>query len=164
MFGIVISMNISPAAQSSARSTLLLIARVSVGFMFLSGAFAKIGGVVGFGEFFATLGIPIPGVAAFVIAWLELIAGVLLLVGLGTRVAAGLLAATMIVASALVTFPALVSKHADAFAIFSGYFYAPEWLLLIILAGLVLVGAGRFSLDALLQPALSARRASGPVS
>ena len=154
-------MNISPVAQSSARSALLLIARVSVGFMFLSGAFAKIGGVVGFGEFFATLGIPVPGVTAFIIAWLELVAGVLLVIGLATRVAAALLAATMIVASALVTLPALVTEHADAFAIVSNFFYAPEWLLLIILAAFVLVGAGRFSLDALLQPALAARRASG---
>lgn len=157
-------MNISPAAQSSARSTLLLIARLSVGFMFLSGAFAKIGGVVGFGEFFATLGIPAPGFAAFIISWLELIAGALLVVGLATRVAAGLLAATMIVASVLVTLPALVTEHAEAMKIVSSFFYAPEWLLLIILAAFVLVGAGRFSLDALLQPALVARRSSGPVN
>ncbi|AFD24382.1 DoxX family protein [Deinococcus gobiensis I-0] len=93
--------------------------------------------VAGTAQFFAGIGVPLPGVAAPLIAGIELIGGLLLILGLFPRVVGALLAVNMLVAILLV--------HV------SGGFFNPNGvefplLLLAASATLALTGAGRYRL------------------
>jgi putative oxidoreductase len=95
-------------------------------------------GIPGTAAFLAKLGIPLPTVAAVVLIAVELLGGLALVVGLGTRVAAGLLAFDMLVA--------LLTVH------LRGGFFVPNGIefVLTLLAGLVTlvgVGPGPWSID-----------------
>ncbi|WP_396611083.1 DoxX family protein [Haloferax sp. S1W] len=59
-------------------------------------------GVSGFAGFLANLGVPLPTVVAWFVGLVELVGGLLLLVGLFVRVAGGLVAVIMFVATVLV--------------------------------------------------------------
>ncbi|MFB9909362.1 DoxX family protein [Allokutzneria oryzae] len=127
-----------------------LVARLTVGFMFASGAVGKLGRLGAFTEEFHQLGIPVPGFAAPAVAVVELAGGLALMLGIGTRLAAALLAATMAGALATAIVPPLLARYPDAWNFPSNLFYAPEWLLICLLAWLVCAGAGKASLDAVL--------------
>jgi len=130
---------ISPASTAAR-----LIIRVVFGFLFLAHGWQKfneftIPGTVGA---FDGMGVPAAEVAAPVIATLELVGGILLIVGLLTRPVAILLTLNMAVALFLV--------HAPA-----GVFVADGGYELVLALGaatlaLFLVGPGRISLDAAL--------------
>lgn len=62
-------------------------------------------GISGFAGFLATLGVPLPTVAAWGVGLLELVGGVLLLAGIFVRVTGALLAFNMLVATVLVHLP-----------------------------------------------------------
>ena len=98
---------------------------------------------------FAELGVPVASVAGPALAIFELVGGVVLLVGLGTRILAALNAAAML--------GALVVVHADGgfYSMDGGY----EYVLVLTLASLALVltGPGAWSVDALLARRSSAR-------
>lgn len=91
---------------------------------------------------FADMGVPLASVAGPALAIFELVGGIVLLVGLGTRVLAALNAAAMLGALAIV--------HAEAgfYSSEGGY----EYVLVLALASvaLVLTGPGAWSVDALL--------------
>lgn len=141
-------------SQPTTRSTLrawpaspalaLLVLRVAVGAVFIAHGAQKvfIYGFAGTSGAFAEMGVPLSTIAGPLVGLVELIGGVLLVLGLATRVVAAALAADMLVATILVHVP---------FGIFvaeGGY-----ELTLTLAAGavaFVLAGAGRFSLDALL--------------
>lgn len=122
-----------------------LVVRVGMGLMFAGGAVRKAQTLDDFVAYFQSLGIPAPALQApFVIA-VELLGGLALIAGLGTRVAAFLLSGTMVVAIAT----AALKEH-NIHANWKGlleFLYLPEWLLLCLLGWLVVVGAGRVSLD-----------------
>ncbi|CAM4195681.1 DoxX family protein [Nocardia ninae] len=125
----------------------LLCCRISVGLMFLIGAVKKVTDLDWFRDEFVALGAPFPHLTAPVTAWIELVGGALLILGAFTRVAAAALAATMVGALWLSVIPA-IGKNFHTFPDrVSNFFYAPEWLLLLILALLVSMGAGRASVD-----------------
>lgn len=85
----------------------LTLVRISTGLIFAVHGYQKFaGGVAGVAGYFAKLGIPAPGLMAPVIATLELLGGVLLIVGLAARWVGLLLALEMIVTGFLVQIPA----------------------------------------------------------
>ena len=79
----------------------LLIARLGVGWIFAPGGWEKLHGVQGFADWFATLGIPFPFLNALMTALFELVGGVCVILGLGTRFFS--VALSVIMAVALIT-------------------------------------------------------------
>jgi putative oxidoreductase len=130
-----------PAADSSAATLGLTVLRVVLGTTFLLHGWQKVTEwtVAGTQASFAQMGVPAAELAAPLAAVLELVGGLMLLLGLGTRVVAALLALTMLGALVLVHLPA-------------GFFAADGGIELVLLLAaasvlFVLAGAGRWSLD-----------------
>lgn len=134
-----------------------LLLRLTVGFMFFSGALGKLGDLGKFTAMFAGLGIPAAQLLAPVTAVVELVGGAALMLGLGTRAVSLVLAGVM--AGALITDigPNLAQKYPALWDFLSNLFYAPEWLLMGLLLWLLCVGAGKASLDALVGRRLAAK-------
>jgi putative oxidoreductase len=78
------------------------ILRVLVGVTFLLHGLPKLSNLAGFTGFLTSLGVPLPGVAAPIIMALEVVGGLLLIAGLGTRWVSLLFAAEMLVTTLLV--------------------------------------------------------------
>ncbi len=94
-------------------------------------------------EFFASLGIPAPGLMAVAISCLEFFGGILLIVGLASRLTGFLLACNMFVAYVTADREALWSFFKDP-----GKFYVADPFTFLFISLIVLVfGAGFFSLD-----------------
>lgn len=122
----------------------LLLLRLVLGVIFIAHGLQKIlvDTIPGVAAGFGGMGIPAPEVAAAVVAGVEVVGGVLLIVGLGTRVFAVLLTVDMAVALVL------VHLSAGFFAADGGY----EYVLLLAVASLALAltGPGRIAIDALI--------------
>jgi putative oxidoreductase len=121
----------------------LLVLRLVVGLTFLLHGLDKLGDLSGTEAFFASLGIPAPGIMAPFVALTETVGGALLIGGLATPLVGVALAGDMSVA--------LVTQHID-----EGFFAADGGIELVLLLGgasvaLALTGAGRFSADAALD-------------
>ena len=117
----------------------LLLLRLAAGLIFVMHGYQKffMNTVAGTAQFFGSIGVPLPGVTAPLVAGIELIGGLLLILGLFPRVVGALLAVNMLVAILLV--------HV------SGGFFNPNGvefplLLLAASATLALTGAGRYRL------------------
>lgn len=131
----------APARPSTAGSAGLLLLRLVVGSIFVAHGAQK------FFEFtipgtiasFAEMGVPLPDLAAPVVASVELIGGLLILAGFLTRPVAILLAADMLVALVTVHLPNGLWARDGGFEFVA--------VLGTAAAALVLTGAGRFSLD-----------------
>jgi putative oxidoreductase len=123
-----------------------LTARLAVGIVFATAGFGKLQNLDGVVEFFRSLGIPAPELQAPFVATVELVGGVLLALGLGTRFVAVPLAATMGVAIATALWPDLEGAI-DLLG-------KSELLYIVIFAWLAIAGAGAASLDALVARAL----------
>ncbi len=73
--------------------------RLAVGIIFAAHGWQKFsGGLDGVARFFGSVGIPLPEVSAFIVAFVELVGGIGLIVGFFTRYWALLLSIVMIVA------------------------------------------------------------------
>lgn len=131
------------AALSAAAG--LLVLRVVTGAIMIVHGWQKffVDGISGVSGFFGAVGIPLAGFSAAAVATIELVGGLLLVAGLGTRMVGALYAVTMI--------GAIVFVHAaNGFLAAAGGF---EFVLLLAAVGvaLALTGAGRFSVDALIK-------------
>lgn len=129
------------ARNSAATSGGLLVLRIVVGAIFIAHGAQKIfeNTLAGTTEGFAGMGVPLPEIAAPVVAFVELIGGAMLVIGLFTRLAGVLLAVNMVVALVLVHLPA------GLWVGDGGYEFVA-----VLGAGalaLTLTGAGRFSVD-----------------
>lgn len=105
------------------------------------GPFASEAGVTGFSGFLGgQLGVPAPLAFAWIVTVVEVVGGLLILLGLFTRYAAALAAIDMFVAMAIFHLPRGFSAYANA-----GY----EFTLVLTLVGLALVlsGPGALSLE-----------------
>jgi putative oxidoreductase len=125
----------------------LLLVRGMVGVVFLYhgsqklfGAFGG-DGIDGFTQFLTTLGVPAPGISAYLAALSEFVAGLSLVLGLFVHVLPLPVIVTMLVACFTV--------HAGKFDSQKGGMEYPLLLAFCALS-LALTGAGRFSLDELL--------------
>jgi putative oxidoreductase len=78
------------------------VLRILVGLIFLLHGLPKWQGLDGFAGFLGSLGVPLPGVFAFLVALLETGGGLLLILGLGTRWVALLFVIEMILTTLLV--------------------------------------------------------------
>jgi len=87
-------------ATSSSYSWGLTVLRVVVGIVFLMHGGQKlfVYGFHGVAGLFASLGIPLPAIAAVVVTLVEFVGGLFLILGVVTRLAAALLAFNMLVA------------------------------------------------------------------
>src|SRR5262252_2933481 len=72
-----------------------LLARVTLGVLFMSTGWGKVHSIPKVTEFFTELGIPAPGFNAVLVSWTELIGGALVFLGFGSRLAAVPLAISM---------------------------------------------------------------------
>lgn len=111
----------------------LLVARLIVGAIFIAHGWQKVNGIEGTAGFFAGLNIPMPTLMAYVVAYGELIGGILLILGLWTCLASLFLIIVMLVA--------IFTAH-------GGSFSKSEFPLSIIAALAVIMtsGAGKFAL------------------
>ena len=125
------------------QSPFLLLVRLYWGWQFIETGWGKVNNIGKVVEFFTTLGIPAPALNAHFIAGLELIGGILLVLGLAARPIGLLLTSNMLVAYATADREALFSifREPDKF-----YAAAPYTFLIASLIVLIF-GAGKFSLD-----------------
>jgi putative oxidoreductase len=124
-------------------SPFLLLVRLYWGWQFTQTGWGKLHNLPHVREFFASLGIPAPGVMAPMIASLEFFGGMLLILGLATRLTGLLLACNMFVAYVTSDRQALSSFLSDP-----GKFYIADPFTFLFASLIVLVfGAGFFSLD-----------------
>lgn len=100
-------------------------------------------------EFFASAGIPAAAANALFIATVELLGGLCLLVGFGSRAAAALLASTMVVA--LATADRATLAQAVTFSGDIGLTDVTPLVFLLFLLWVLAMGSGPFSVDAVLQ-------------
>ncbi len=119
-----------------------LLARVSVGVLFLTTGWGKLHNLPKVIDFFRELGIPYPELQAPFVATNELVCGALLIVGLATRFACVPLTISMIVA--------LVTAKRDEITSMSDLFGLSEYLYIVIFVWLIIEGPGAVSLDRLL--------------
>jgi len=122
------------------------LARLTVGLVFIGTGWGKLHTLPDVTEYFASLGIPMPGLNARVAASTEFFGGILVLVGLGTRLAVLPMSFTMIIAI-------LTAKRGDIHGL-SDLVGFEEWSYLVLLVWLALAGAGPLSLDRLIAPRL----------
>jgi putative oxidoreductase len=133
-------------AASSLQSPFLLAVRLYWGWQFAQTGWGKLQHLAKVTGFFTSLGIPAPAFSAFFVSWLELLGGIFLAVGLGSRVFGLLLAADMFVAYLTASRPALFSIFSDP-----GKFYADDAYTFLFASLLVLIfGPGKFAIDELL--------------
>ncbi|KAA8957723.1 DoxX family protein [Mycobacterium sp.] len=138
-----------------------VVLRLTVGFMFFSGAVGKLGDLGKFTAMFVGLGIPAAQVLAPFTAVVELVGGAALMLGLGTRLVSVVLAGDMVGALITDIGPNLAQKYPDPWHFLSNLFYAPEWLLIGLLLWLLCVGAGKASVDTLVGRRVAALTAGG---
>ncbi|MEO8011385.1 MAG: DoxX family protein [Dokdonella sp.] len=119
-----------------------LLARFTVGWVFLWSGWGKLGALPQVIENFHGWGIPAPELLAPFVSGVEFIGGILLIIGLLTRLAAIPLAITMVVAIKSVLWPQVGSLF-DLVAL-------SEFAYLAIFVWLAVAGAGSASLDHLL--------------
>jgi putative oxidoreductase len=138
-----------------------LLGRVVIAAVFIPSGWGKLHSLPDVINFFTSLGIPFPEYQAPFVAAVELVCGLLVLVGLGTRLASLMLLSTMVVAVVTAIWPD-VTGVADFFA-------KDEVVYAAILGHLIVMGGGAVAADGALasitvgtpgQPALSPNAAS----
>jgi len=124
-----------------------LIARITVGWVFVESGWGKLHHLDKVTAFFTSLGLPMPGFQAHLVATTEFAGGLALLVGLCTRLASAPLTIIMYVA--------ITTAKRDELHGFSDLIGFSEYLYMVLLVWLIVNGAGLLSLDALVGRKLS---------
>ncbi len=121
------------------KNVLLLFMRLILAYGFYTPAINKWQNMEGIVEWFTELGIPLPGVNAYLSATTEITGVVLLTLGLATRIISIPLILVMLVAIATVHLP-------NGFEAGNNGFEIPLYYILLLLT-LINFGPGKFSLD-----------------
>ena len=128
------------------QSPLLLVMRVWWGWSFFQAGLGKLRNHADAAEFFGTLGIPLPGLNAWIASGVECVGGLFLLVGFASRLSAVPLSITMIVAYLTADHEALKSIFSDT----DKFTSATPFLFLLTALVVLAFGPGAFSVDRLL--------------
>ena len=129
-----------------------LLARITLGVLFISTGWGKVHNLAKVAAFFAELHIPAPAIQATFVSYVELIGGALILLGLFARLASLPLIGSMAVA--------ILTAKADEVHGLPDLFGLVEWTYLALLVWLALAGPGRVSIDHF----LFARRPRSPAA
>ena len=127
----------------------LLVLRLTWGWQFFRTGLGKLQNIERVVAYFTSLGIPAPALNARVVGTLELVGGLLLLVGLFARPVALLLTGNMLVAY-------LAGDREALFGVFSNldaFQKADPFMFLLVSVIVLAFGAGAVSLDRLVQKA-----------
>jgi putative oxidoreductase len=147
------------AGSAALQSPFLLLLRLYFFWqLFLTGK-GKLANIGKVSEFFASLGIPLPTLNAYFVGSLECFGSLLLIIGLGSQPLALLIVISMVVAYLTADFEAVSSMFSDP-----DKFAKADPFPFLLAALIVLVfGAGRFSVDALIKRRLGRSAAeTGP--
>ena len=142
-------LSLSDGLAHSARDLILLLGRVSLGWIFMESGWRKLQDIAGFAATMPRRGLPI--YMGYIAPPVEFIGGLMVLGGIATRYAALMLLAFTIVAS--VSSHAFWSYPANDMAN-RNLHYTHFWKNMSIKGGLILLfvtAAGKFSIDALLR-------------
>jgi len=133
-------------AMSSTQSLFLLAVRLYWGWQLAQNGWGKLHNLANVTQFFSSLGLPAPGPTALFVASFELVGGILLAAGLLSRITALGIVVDMLTAYVTADREALLSFFSDP-----GKFYVADPYTFLFAGLLVLIfGAGKFSLDALI--------------
>lgn len=130
--------------MNSMQNTLALVGRILLAYLFIPAGFAKIGGFAGSVGYAASVGMPLPEVGVAVGLVVELLGGILLLVGWQTRWTAAALAFFTLVAA--VMFHAYWALPADQ-AMMQQIMFNKNLAIAGGLLAYVAFGAGAWSVD-----------------
>ncbi len=132
---------------NSLQSVFLLFVRLYWGWQFAVDGWGKLHNLPKVIDYFGSLGLPAPGPTAYFVSILELVGGVLLALGLGSRLIALLLTANMTVAYITGDREALMSifSDPDKFSAAAPFTYLMASLIVLVF------GAGLFCLDTLIE-------------
>jgi putative oxidoreductase len=117
-----------------------LVARVTIGYVFMRTGWAKLHNLPQMIENFRGWGIPFPEILTPFVSGVEFFGGLCLMLGLFTRIFGGMLAVTMIVAI-------VSAKWAEVDSL-ETLFGFEETVYFVIFTWLAIAGAGKLSLDA----------------
>lgn len=140
---------------SNFQSLFLFLVRIIWGHQFFITGLGKFSRIEATAQFFHSLHIPLPIFSAYLVATIELVGGILLIVGLGSRLAAFLLA--------IIMFIAMSTAHAH---VFSNWKFISDPSLVVqqapfpfLMACLIVLffGPGKISLDAWIKRAIERR-------
>lgn len=120
-----------------------LLARLTIGYVFIESGLGKIKDLPKIVEYFQSLNIPLASVQAPFVSGMELLCGILVLVGLFTRAASSFLVAIMAVA--------LFTAKREELTDVSSLLGMIEFLYIVILGCLIGNGAQFLSVDSFLQ-------------
>lgn len=132
------------AAASGLQSPFLLAVRLYWGWQFAQDGWGKLHNLDKVTDFFTSLGLPAPGLTAAFIGGLELVGGILLALGLGSRLIALLLTGNMLMAYITADREALFSVFSDPDKLYGAAPYTYLFASVIVL----IFGPGKFSMDA----------------
>jgi len=134
------------ALASYLQSPFLLLIRLYWGWQLVQSGWGKLHNLDKVTQFFITLNIPFPAASAHFVASLELVGGILLILGLGSKLIGLLLSVNMLAAYWTADREALLAVFSDP-----GKFYAADPYTFLFASAMILIfGAGLFSVDALL--------------
>lgn len=139
------------SAASGLQSPFLLVVRLYWGWQFIQTGWGKVSDLDKVTNYFTTLGIPAPALNAWFVSWLELVGGILLVLGLASRLIALPLTIDMVVAYIAGDREALLSVFSDP----DKFYAAAPYTFLVASLIILTFGPGGFSVDAW----IAARRA-----
>lgn len=128
------------------QSPFLLAVRLYWGWQLVQSGWGKLHHLDKVTDFFTSLNIPLPAASAHFVSGLELVGGILLILGLGSKLIGLVLTINMVAAYWTADREALLSIFSDP-----GKFYAADPYTFLFASAIILVfGPGLFSVDALL--------------
>src|SRR6267378_4409051 len=131
------------ALVSYLQSPFLLFVRLYWGWQLAQSGWGKLHHVSNVGEYFATLGLPMPAQMAVFIACIEFFGGIFLALGLASRVTGLVLTVNLIMAYIIGDREALLSFFSDP----DKFIAAAPFIFLIVSLIVLIFGAGKISVD-----------------
>jgi putative oxidoreductase len=125
------------------QSPFLLLVRLYWGWQLAQSGWGKIHHLSNVGEYFATLGLPMPAQMAVFIAWVEFFGGIFLALGLASRITGLVLTVNLTMAYVIGDREALLSFFSDP----DKFVAAAPFAFLMVALIVLIFGAGRISVD-----------------